>query len=130
MKLKLGPDHALTLTDMRSLAVAHKEVGDFANAEKIYRELLATNVRLAGAESPTTAFFESLLGEILIAQDKYDEAESLLLHAYKILLATGTPGGVINRKEAISETAGFLVRLYENTGQPAKAAEWAKKVKQ
>jgi hypothetical protein len=70
----------------------------------------------------------SMVGGALLAQQKYTEAEPLLVHGYEGM----------KQREVFME-AGFrpwlntagqrVVRFYEDTNQPEKAREWREKVK-
>src|SRR5262249_26844183 len=71
----------------------------------------------------TTFRARSLLGETLLAQEKYAEAEPLLLQAHKGMKeqeAAMPPAG----REHLAETLERLVRLYGGWGRSEQAASW------
>jgi serine/threonine protein kinase/Tfp pilus assembly protein PilF len=69
----------------------------------------------------------SLLGGSLMGQNKFSEAEPLLIAGYqglKKLEATITP----DDKPCLKEALQRLVSFYQATGQPERAAEWNKRL--
>ena len=69
----------------------------------------------------------SLLGDSLLAQKKYADAEPLLLESYEEMrdrVKNVSAGG----KTELVEATKRLVRLYEALDQPERAAEWRKKL--
>jgi hypothetical protein len=78
-------------------------------------------------EDPRRFYWVSVLGDVLCGQQKYAEAEPLLLQGYQ----------GIKQREAIihagerrrlSEAGERVVRFYEVTGQPEKARTWREKL--
>ena len=76
------------------------------------------------------AYAKSLLGASLLGRKKYADAEPLLLEGYQGLKPQPEAGEdttpLARRYEA--EALEPLVRLYEETSEPDKAAEWRKKL--
>jgi serine/threonine protein kinase len=72
-------------------------------------------------------YWMSLLGEVLLAQNKYAEAEPLLLTGYDGMKKREDllPG---DEKRRLSEAGDRVVRYYEVTGQPEKVLEWRAKL--
>jgi len=64
---------------------------------------------------------EALLGAALAAQQKYAEAEPLLLSGCNGMKARAAHSLEIAR---LTESHRWLVQLYENWGKPERAAEW------
>jgi eukaryotic-like serine/threonine-protein kinase len=98
----------------------------FADAEVVARESLALRERTL-PDQWLTFNTRSVLGSILLAQEKYAEAETFLLSGYdglKQQLDALPAAG----KLCLSNSLDRLVRLYKATGQPEKAAEWSKKL--
>ena len=62
---------------------------------------------------------ESMLGEALAGQGKYESAEPLLLHGYEGM--KDNPAAIALRKR---EALDRIVRLYESWGKPEKLAAW------
>jgi Tfp pilus assembly protein PilF len=98
------------------------ELKAWDEAEPLIRECLAIREK-AEPDAWTTFNTKSLLGEALLGQKRYDEAESLLLDGFR---------GMKEREAAIPpqaatrlpEAAQRLVDLYTARGDDAKAAEW------
>ena len=93
--------------------------------DEFSRECLAIRVQ----KEPglwTTANTRSLLGETLLGQQKYAEAERLLLGGYQDL--KGREGSIpaAVRQARLSEALGRLVRLYDAWGKKDEAAKWRK----
>ena len=69
----------------------------------------------------------SVLGGCLVGQEKYAEAEPLILAGYEGMKAREAkipPPG----KPYFTEAAERVVKLYEAWGKPEKAAEWRAKL--
>jgi eukaryotic-like serine/threonine-protein kinase len=69
------------------------------------------------------SYTQSVLGEALVGQKKYSDAEPLLLQGYRGLkekenLIDG------NRTRTLTEAAQRLVVLYTDWGKPDSAAQW------
>ncbi len=88
-------------------------------AEAALRESLANDGKAAGRQ-PMRFFTLSLLGEALLGQQRYAEAEPLLLQGYEGMKPREAPWPAAG-KTRLAEAAERLVRLYEATGQPEKA---------
>ena len=131
-KAKLGPDHPSTLDSMNNLAgcqiqrgFAHLQHGRLTEDEVACRECRDVRKKLA-PDAWTTFTTESMLGEALLGQKKYAEAEPLLLSSFKELEARKAqiPPGTNRLREAGER----VVRYYEAVQEPAKAAEWRLKL--
>ncbi len=106
------------------LAVAGKTLLglDPAAAEPVLRECLAVREKLAPA-AWNTANAKSLLGEALLLQKKYADAEPLLTAGYAGLVADAKsipPAARVNLPDAVDR----LVGLYLALGKPAEVAKW------
>jgi hypothetical protein len=71
-----------------------------------------------------TSYTQSLLGEALVGEKKYADAEPLLLQGYRGMkenenLIYG------NRAKKLMDAAQRLVALYTDWGKPAPAARWS-----
>ncbi len=98
----------------------------WAEAEPALRESLKTR----GAKEPdawTTFETRSLLGRSLLGQQKYAEAEPLILAGYEGMKArlVRIPASGIPR---LAEAAGRVVELYEAWGKADLAATWRVKL--
>jgi serine/threonine protein kinase/tetratricopeptide (TPR) repeat protein len=121
-----GDDHELvanSLAELTSILLAEKK---FEEAERPARECLA----LCETNLPNdwlTFNARSMLGNSLLGQKKYGEAELSLLSGYEGMKQREDkiPAG---SKWYLKETLQRLVQLCEATGQSEKAAEWNKKL--
>jgi urease accessory protein UreF len=68
-----------------------------------------------------------MLGGSLAGQQKYAEAESLLLSGYRGLIQRENTVPRENRSE-ILQAGERIVQLYQDLGKPEKAAEWQAKL--
>jgi tetratricopeptide (TPR) repeat protein len=66
------------VTFMSSLALTYRDLQKFADAEILYRDLLAHHRKNSGADSTELASTLGSLGECLLRQDEYAQAEPLL----------------------------------------------------
>jgi eukaryotic-like serine/threonine-protein kinase len=96
------------------------------DAEQLLRECFGIREK-AEPNAWTTFNTKSMLGGALLGQEKYAEAEPLLLAGYEGLKkheGTIPPQGKIRLPEALQR----LVDFYTVTGQAEKADEWRKKL--
>ena len=98
----------------------------FAEAEEFLRACLTSQAELLEEGDWRIANARSVLGETLLGQDRFAEAEPLLIEAYETMHAP-TPARI--RKQALER----IVKLYEawkaaepREGHDAQAAEWGK----
>jgi len=126
-KARLGPEHPHTLTSMNNLAMAYRAAGKLEQALPLYEETLKLRKAKLGPEHPNTLFTMAGNGVAYIEAKRYADAEPLLIAAQAGL----------NRPENRASAAGRvwlrfslqgLVRLYNEWGQPAKVAEWRRKL--
>jgi hypothetical protein len=100
----------------------------YTDAEAPLRESLQDRAK----EQPDDWFLDdtrSLLGETLLGQQKYAEAEPLLLRGYEGMKQREAtiPDA---EKARLAEALERLVRLYDATRQEGKAAAWHKKLEE
>jgi serine/threonine protein kinase len=97
-----------------------------AEAELALRESLTIRQK-DQPDDWTTYKTESLLGEALLDQKKYDEAERRLLAGWEGLKnrVSKMPS---DQKDQLTHAVERLVRLYESWGKPDKAAKWRKEL--
>jgi hypothetical protein len=96
-----------------------------ADAEPLVRETLAIREKQYPAGDYHIAKTRSVLGGLLTAQGRYDEAEPLLLSAYADLIAHPPPE---KEAERTPETLNRIVELYQKWPKPEKLAEWRAKL--
>jgi tetratricopeptide (TPR) repeat protein len=121
-KEKLGPDHPDTLSIMNNLARAYRKHGDLAKAEPILRECL-TRRQQKQPHHWATFFTQAQLGDSLLGQKKYAEAEPLLLAGYEGLKQRQAQIPTPNKK-SLTEALDSLGQLYDAWGKPEEAARW------
>jgi hypothetical protein len=66
------------------------------------------------------------LGAVLLGQQKYTEAEPILLQAYQGMKRWERMSPLVI--SGLAEVGGWIVQFYEATNQPEKAREWQEKV--
>ena len=116
---KDSPDLAARLSECSFALIL---MGESASAEPYLRELLAIREK-AEPDKWTTFNTHSLLGDSLLAQKKFAEAEPFLLRGYE---------GLTQREKSIppqfavriTQALDRLVALYNAWGRPADAARW------
>lgn len=94
----------------------------WAAAEPHLRACLALRSKLEPDDWRTFAQ-QAKLGEALLRQKKYAEAEKELLAAFAGMKQREKQIAALDRP-SLAGAAAALVRLYEETGQPDKAAKW------
>jgi non-specific serine/threonine protein kinase/serine/threonine-protein kinase len=122
----LGDEHSTRAVALADRAIELLRQERFAEAEPLARECLAIREKTA-PDDWVTVNTRNCLGECLLGQQKYQEAESLLVSAYEGLmrLKKELPA---HARAYPREAAQRLVQLYEATGRPEKAAEWTRKL--
>jgi serine/threonine protein kinase len=100
--------------------------GRYDEAEPLAREAVAVTQK-EQPNDPGRSYYLSILGAVLLGQQRYAEAEPLLLNSYEVL----KKGEAVYHigKLAIAEAGERVVRLYDETNQPEKAREWREKLK-
>jgi serine/threonine protein kinase/tetratricopeptide (TPR) repeat protein len=119
VKEKHGPESTAYARELEGLGCNLLRQKKHADAESLFRQCLAI-VRKTQPDAWTTFNAQSLLGEALTGQQKYVDAEPLLLDGYQRLsrLADKVPPNC--KTEALQR----LVQLYERWDKPAQAARW------
>ena len=127
-KAKLGPDHQMTLEmrDVRDAALGRKWLRqkEYTKAEPLLRDDLLRH----GKDNDWYRFHcESLLGESLLGQKKFGDAEPFLITGYKGMKEREAkiPATL---KHHLTEAGERLVRLYDEWGKPEGAAKWRAKL--
>ncbi len=99
----------------------------FTAAEPLAREAVALGI----AELPEawqTANARSLLGGSLLGQQKFADAEPLLLASYEGLRQREAKIPVEVKSSRLTEAIQRLIQLYQATNRPAQAASWEAKL--
>ena len=127
VKKRDGPDSAAYGMELAKQGEDMLRHGRHTDAEPILRECLAI-LQKKQPEAPTTFLAQSLLGDVLLAQQKYAEAEPLLVQGYEGLKAREGQISPLYARFRIGEAGERIVRLYEAWGRAEKAAEWRTKL--
>ncbi len=122
---KLPPDHPDRIGTLARFGRVLVRAGRPAEAEPMLRECLAVREKKQ-PDAWSTFTARSLLGEALAAQQKYAEAEPLLVQGYEGLKQREANIPPIFRRPQLAGALERLVQLAEATGQPDEAAKWRK----
>ena len=121
----IGSEKQATLDTIVELALTYYLQKKFAASEALAREALETD-RQKRPDDWQRFFAASMLGASLAGQQKYAEAEPLLLEGYRGIDAR--KGQMEIQEHAYLDRArDWTVQLYQAWGKPQKAAEWKKK---
>ena len=140
VKEKSGPDSPSYAAELAGLGNNLIQQTKHADAETILRECLTIRAKTE-PDAWRTFNTQSLLGEAILGQKKYDEAESLLVKGYEGLKARfSQPGATVVAaknaptpastpadsppKEKLAEALERLIKLYDEWGKPAEAVKW------
>jgi len=102
---------------MSQLGRSQMRRGKYVDAERTLREVLAIHGPALTSSGPIALRTRQYLGEALLGQGRYAEAEPLLLEAMQRPIATQDRG-------ANPQVARELVRLYDAEGRPNEAAKY------
>ena len=122
-----GVHHGSTVSPLYVLGRTRHDQGRLADAEASLREALA----IAEEVSPndwSTHSSRLALGRVLVARQKYGEAEPLLLLSYphaKRQESGASGSGTLLLKETLQS----LLRLYEDTGQTEEIGRWREELR-
>jgi serine/threonine protein kinase len=121
---QFGADHPKATRAMAQLGLNWLQQNKFADAERLLRECRG----LLRKSEPDASIFTTqlMLGDALLGQKKYAEAEPLLLETYEAMKQRQDmiPKG---RKIRLLEALERLVRLYDEWGKKDEAAKWRQK---
>jgi eukaryotic-like serine/threonine-protein kinase len=98
LQKSVGPDHQRTIVALGNLAAFKTAGGDLHGAAAEYRDLLARQTRLQGAEHPATVILRASLASVLYMRARKDrdpaplqESEALYLEALRLSEPTFSP---------------------------------------
>jgi tetratricopeptide (TPR) repeat protein len=123
---KLAPERLILAGMLADLGGCYISGRKYAQAETVLRESLS--IREKEQPDAWNRFnVASLLGAALLGQEKFIEAEPLLLSGYEEMVrrAASIPPSAAFRVREAGEKVG---KLYEAWGKPEKASEWRKKL--
>jgi tetratricopeptide (TPR) repeat protein len=127
VKAKDGPESFTYAQGLRNLGWNLLQQKKWTEAELQLRDCL-TLLRKDPAKITTAFEVQALVGTALVGQEKYTDAEPLLLRAYQGLkdldtdqapTTHGAPG-----RQRLAEARSRLVHLYESWGKTAEADKW------
>ena len=126
MRRRLYPEgHTSIATDLTNLGGLLLERGDARAAEPVYREAVAMYARLNDADFWPTANARIGLGRTLTAERRFDEAESELLAAERVLAKDGVPAG--RHERAVDALAALYTawnKAAPGKGHAAQIEKW------
>jgi tetratricopeptide (TPR) repeat protein len=130
------PDHDLTpeaistlnLDTISDLAVAYEAIGKFEPAERLLRSLLERARRLDGPKTPAVAGVLAMLGQNLLRQGRYADAEPMLRECLTIreeklpdswqrFNAMSLLGGALLGQQKYAEAEPLLLQGYDGMKQ-------------
>jgi tetratricopeptide (TPR) repeat protein len=126
---QLGADHPRTADSLAQLGLNLLRQHQYAPAEQRLRDAL----RVCQTKEPgawRTFKTQSLLGEALLVQQKYAEAEPLLLRGYEGLEKQAAKIPAPYRRVRVREALERLVQLYDATNKKDEADRWRKKLEE
>jgi non-specific serine/threonine protein kinase/serine/threonine-protein kinase len=127
-KAHLGPEDYQSLVAMMEFGRCLLEAQRPAEAEPVLRECLGISQKKL-ADAWETFHAQTLLGGSLLGQQKYAEAESLLLQGYEGLKQREATIPA-HHKPHLTEVLECLVQLYGATGRSDKVDEWRRKLEE
>jgi tetratricopeptide (TPR) repeat protein len=122
----LGENHPYTIEVQTCLGGVRLEQQRYAEAEPQLRAALDIYEKTT-PDAWTRYQAESLLGASLAGQQKYEQAEPLLLSGYQGMTQRLATIPVYSRS-ALPRAEDWIIRLYLDWGKPEKAAEWRGKI--
>jgi tetratricopeptide (TPR) repeat protein len=122
----LGNEHPDVAASLEQLAEVLREEAKLDEVEPLLRECLSIREKKLPDGWPTFSA-RSAMGENLMARKQYAEAEPLLISGYNGLSEPEARIPAAN-KPRLQKAAERLIRFYEETAQPDKAAEWKQKL--
>ncbi len=112
----LPPDHLNRTFPTSGIAKIYRRQGRLDEAETLYRDMLAIRMNVLEEDHRLVSELKTNLASTLMEQQRYDEAEVLLLDAKERLVRDRGPEDMRSQ-----DAIGLLIRLYEATGREAEA---------
>jgi tetratricopeptide (TPR) repeat protein len=127
VKEQSGADSLPYAGELASLGLNLIQQKKWSEAETVLRDCLAVREKKQ-PDAWNTFNAQSMLGDALLNQKKYADAEPLLLAGYKGLKQREATIPQPVRKVRLEEALARLVALYEATGKKDEAAKWRKEL--
>jgi serine/threonine-protein kinase len=115
LRRTLPETHNYVIEVTSGRGIAHLRMGAPEQAEPLLRRVVALRTEVNGPDSWWTGIARSALGECLMVQERYAEAEPLLLSGYQIVRDANGP---------VPSTLRRLAAFYDATGQPDEAERY------
>jgi len=115
LRRTLPETHNYVIEVITGRGIAHLRMGAPDRAEPLLRRVVALRTEANGPDSWWTGMAQSALGECLMAQERYAEAELLLLRGYEIVRDGNGP---------VVPTLRRLAAFYDATDRPDEAARY------
>jgi tetratricopeptide (TPR) repeat protein len=123
----LGHQHPRTSDALVWLSEVLLQQKDYGDAEPMLREALSSYERTT-PDIWTRYNGQSMLGASLAGQQKYAEAETLLISGYQGMLRRETTIPAYYRVE-LEQASKWIVQLYRDWGKSEQAVEWREKLR-
>ena len=124
---QFGEAHGSTAARLQLLGENRLAQKKYAEAESVLREILVIR-----SKAPSTGWLESnvksLVGQALAGQEKFAEAQSLLVDGYNGLKDSEEGIPKHRRGEVLADALKRLVDLYEAWDKPEESAKWRVKL--
>ncbi len=115
---ELSPNDGTTNEALSQLVGVLSRAGRGTDAEAEMRAGLEALQQAYAGDSVQVAYARQLLGQVLLTQQRWDEAEALLVGSHEIIIeSVGDPSSFY-----AVEALGRVVRLYEDWGREERAA--------
>jgi serine/threonine protein kinase/tetratricopeptide (TPR) repeat protein len=124
----LGPNPDTWFT-LGLLAEVQLQVQKYADAEQLLREAVGATEKTS-PDPWNRSYFQTLLGTSLTGQQRFVEAEPLLLSGREGMVQRAASAASVSASNMrlIASAGQRIVELYESWGKPEKAAEWRQKL--
>ncbi|MDA7980019.1 MAG: tetratricopeptide repeat protein [Pirellulales bacterium] len=120
-----GADYWLTARSMNEVALVASQLGDLANAEKLYRQAIAIYLKWLGPDHPALAMFLANLADVMRQRAVLDEADIFQQEAIR-LFAILDEGRGPQSAQAINHLS--MIRLEQ--GELQQALDLARQAEQ
>jgi tetratricopeptide (TPR) repeat protein len=127
VKKQTGPDSVAVASELLALGQNQISQKKWIDAEVVLRECLAIGEKKQPAIW-TTFHAQSMLGDALLGQKKYVDAEPLLLGGYKGLKQRAAQIPPQVKQLRLTEALKRLVQVYDAWDRPDEAAKWRKEL--
>jgi serine/threonine protein kinase/Tfp pilus assembly protein PilF len=123
---RLPPDHPELGATLAGLGQCLVQLRQYAEAEEPLREALSIQEKKQSSHWSRFSV-QGMVGAALAGQNKFADAESLLVAAYEGLVVREKEMLPTEHERELGQSVDHLIRLYEAWGKPEKAAEWQAK---